>query len=244
MNTDKLWKQYSRNKNVENRNILVLEYLDLVNKIVNIQMRLYHTFNPDLKEEFYSIGVIGLIDAIQKFDYSKNVKFETYASFRVKGAIIDYIRKQDIVSRGLREKEKAINNARENLINRNQREPSEIEIAEELNISIEEFSKTINHIAQADLLSFEEMVSNGIGIKQSDYDVEKKLEEKELQEYLAKAISNLPEREQYVISMYYKDELKLKDIGRILDLSESRVSQLLKKAVSNLRDYLKRQFAA
>lgn len=244
MNTETLWKQYSRNKTVENRNILVLEYLDLVNKMVNIQMRLYHTFNPDLKEEFYSIGVIGLIDAIQKFDYSKNVKFETYASFRVKGAIIDYIRKQDIVSRGLREKEKAIKNARENLINRNQREPSEVEIAEELNISLEEYSKTINQVAQADLLSFEEMVDNGIGVKQTEYNVEKKIEEKELKEYLAKAITELPEREQYIVSMYYKDELKLKDIGKILDLSESRVSQLLKKAINSLRNYLKKESIA
>jgi RNA polymerase sigma factor for flagellar operon FliA len=239
MKTDTLWKQYSKNKTQETRNVLVLEYLDLVNKIVNIQMRLYHTFNPDLKDEFYSIGVLGLIDAVQKFDYTKNVKFETYASFRVKGAIIDYIRKQDIVSRGLREKEKAIKNARENLRNRLQSEPTEMEVAEELNISHDEYHKTMSQIARADLLSFEEMIANGIGVRQKGESVEKKIEEIELQKYLAEAIRNLPQREQYVISMYYKDELKLKDIGKILDISESRVSQLLKKAVYSLREYLK-----
>jgi RNA polymerase sigma factor for flagellar operon FliA len=202
-------------------------------------MRLYHTFNPDLKDEFYSIGVLGLIDAVQKFDYNKNVKFETYASFRVKGAIIDYIRKQDIVSRGLREKEKAIKNARENLRNRLQSEPTEMEVAEELNISHDEYYRTMSQIARADLLSFEEMIANGIGVRQKGESVEKKIEEIELQKYLAEAIRNLPQREQYVISMYYKDELKLKDIGKILDISESRVSQLLKKAVDSLREYLK-----
>jgi len=239
MNTDTLWKQYSQNRTQENRNVLILEYLDLVNKIVNIQMRLYHTFNPDLKDEFYSIGVLGLIDAVQKYDHTKNVKFETYASFRVKGAIIDHIRKQDIVSRGLREKEKAIKNARENLINRNQSEPTEAEIAEELNISPDEYHKTMSQIARADLLSFEEMIDNGIGVKQESESVEERIEEQELQKYLALAIKELPEREQYVISMYYKDELRLKDIGRALKISESRVSQLLKKAVESLREYLK-----
>ncbi len=239
MNTDTLWKQYSKNRTQENRNVLILEYLDLVNKIVNIQMRLYHTFNPDLKDEFYSIGVLGLIDAVQKYDHTKNVKFETYASFRVKGAIIDHIRKQDIVSRGLREKEKAIKNARENLINRNQSEPTEAEIAEELNISPDEYHKTMSQIARADLLSFEEMIDNGIGVKQESESVEERIEEQELQKYLALAIKELPEREQYVISMYYKDELRLKDIGRALKISESRVSQLLKKAVESLREYLK-----
>lgn len=235
MKAEKMWQSYEENRNHENRNKLVLKHLNLVNKIVNIQMRLYHTFNSDLKEEFYSIGVIGLIDAVQRYDYTKNVKFETYASFRVRGAIIDYIRKQDIVSRGLREKQREIESVREYLINKLQREPSELEVSEELNITLDEYSEIMKFLAQADLLSFEEMIENGIGVKQNLENVEKKLEEKELREYLALAIEELPQREQYIIAMYYKDELKLKEIGDVLDLSESRVSQLLKKTVNDLR---------
>ncbi len=234
-----MWKDYEKNKNIESRNKLIMEYIDVVDKIVSIQMRLFHTFNPDLKDEFYSIGVLGLIDAVQKFDYRKNVKFETYASFRVKGAIIDYIRKQDVVSRGIREKEKAIKRAKENLMQKLSREPSDQEVIEHLNMSYDEYHYTMNTIAQADLLSFEEMIGNGIGVKKQGVSVEGQLEKKELEKHLTNAIAKLSDREQLVISLYYKDELKLKEIGQVLKVSESRVSQVLKKAVEALREHLK-----
>jgi RNA polymerase sigma factor for flagellar operon FliA len=233
-----MWKEYSQNKNTENRNELIMEYIEVVDKIVNMQMRLFHTFNPDLKDEFYSIGVLGLIDAVQRFDYKKNVKFETYASFRIRGAIKDYIRKQDIVSRGIREKEKAIKNAIENLTHRLKREPTDQEVMEELNMDSDEYHQTMSNLAQSDLLSFEEMIGGGIGVKTEDESVEGHLEKKELEEALVRAITDLPERDQMIISLYYKDELKLKEIGQVLKISESRVSQILKKIVNTLRESL------
>lgn len=242
MQYEDLWVEYSKTESLDLRNELVMNYLPIVKKVVNSMLQ--GSSYSHIREDFYSIGTLGLIDAVHKFDYTKNIKFQSYASIRIRGAIKDHMRKQDWLSRGVREKQKKIESADLALREKLLREPTDEEISEETGFTVNEVCETMEKVACADIVSFEHAISNGIrplnNTHKQDYDPEKAIEKKEQKLMLAKAIDMLNEREQKIISLYYREELKLKEIGYVMDISESRVSQIIKKAVKKLEMQLKK----
>lgn len=241
MVVEEVWNEYIKTKSIESRNKLIIQYLPVVKKIVNIVLQ--GTGNLYIREDFYGVGVFGLMDAIKKYDKSKKVKFETYASIRVKGAIKDYMRKQDWVSRGVREKHRRIIQAEAKLREKLLRDPSDEEISKETGLSMNEIYKTIEKVTCADIISFEHAVSNGFmslnKTFEEEYNPEKVIVNKELKDLLYQAVESLGDREKKIISLYYKEELTLKEIGYVMDISESRVSQIMKKTILKLREKLK-----
>ncbi len=187
-------------------------------------------------------GIFGLIDAIDKFDYYKGFKFETYASLRIRGSIIDSIRKLDWVPRSVRTQVKELERANSKLEVMLGREPSEEELAEELGVTIDEIREMIKKSSVSSLISLDEyteqkgaqgdLISNNFCIPENE------LEKKEAKKILIEALHTLTEKEQYVINLYYFDELTLKEISKILEVSESRISQVHSKAIFKLNNKL------
>lgn len=199
-------------------------------------------------EDLVSYGMIGLMDAFNKFDESKGMKFSTYAAIRIKGSMIDELRKNSPISKGAMDKLNKYNEAVETLQNKLLREPLQSEIAKEMEITISELSKIENYINYISVVSLESLMFSDdddialIG-KIEDKKVvgpEKSLEKKELLEYLSNAIDLLREKDRLIITLYYYEKLTLKEIGKILEVSESRVCQLHSKAIINLRKMLKK----
>ncbi len=199
-------------------------------------------------EDLISYGMIGLMDAINKFDESKGMKFSTYASIRIKGAMIDELRRNSPISKGAMDKLNKYNEAMESLQKRLLREPSLEEIAIDLKMSMEEVSEIENYVNYISVVSLEDLIFSEdddislIGTIQDDKSPspEKTLEEKEELEYLAKALDNLNEKDRTVLSLYYYEGLTLKEIGKVLEVSESRVCQLHSRAIVHLRKELKK----
>jgi RNA polymerase sigma factor for flagellar operon FliA len=198
-----------------------------------------------LFDELLSAGAMGLIDAADKFDPAKNVGFKTYAQYRIKGAILDELRSMDWYSRSMRKKIQNIENAVSNIEHKKGRPANDIEIAEELELTLEKYYKTLSEIHGATLLSLDSYIQNkssGVtsrntfqdGIK-SDDSPTKNVMQTELKKVLTKAIKNLNEKEQLVISLYYYDEMTLKEIGKIMELTESRICQIHTMALIKLK---------
>lgn len=234
-----LWLRYSQVKETEVRDELIRQYSYLVRCIAIKIVGRYQYFS--YMEDIVSEGLIALMDAVQKFDMSKNVKFETYASIRIRGAMIDYIRKQDCFPRRLKKIAKAINDADEALNQRLGRSPTDEELAQYLRVDVEEYEKMLAETCSMNMLSFEEIVyekgAEDLKLHFSDSIAgpEQAMAEKELQAVLADNISQLDEKEQLVISLYYKEQLKIKEISGILGISDSRVSQIHSSALKKLR---------
>lgn len=194
-------------------------------------------------EDLVSYGMLGLMDAINKFDETRGMKFSTYASIRIKGAMIDELRKNSPISKGAMDKLNKYNDAVERLQKRLGREPSDVELTAELKISLKEMMEIENYINYISIVSLEDLIFSEeddiplIGTIQDDKSPspEKSLEEKEELEYLAKAIDMLNEKDRTVLSLYYYDRLTLKEIGQVLSVSESRVCQLHSRAIVHLR---------
>jgi len=239
-----LWTEYKKHNTVEYRNELILKYSYLVKRVVSRLAYISHSSNPSLDmEDLISYGILGLMDAIEKYDPSRNVKFETYAAFRIKGAIIDQLRKQDWVPRSLRTKTKQLSQAIDAIEKEMGRSASDQEIANTLGVSVEELRKTMVEMHSFAVVSLEEQLYDIAGsmATSSRYDdPERVVQVNELKAHLAKAIDELPERERMVISLYYFDELTLKEIGMVLGVSESRVSQLHTRALLKLKNKLNR----
>jgi RNA polymerase sigma factor for flagellar operon FliA len=243
MQCEKLWKDYRESDKIEYRNNLVMEYLPLVRKIVNVMID--KSLGYHIREEFHSVGVLGLMDAVQKYDTMKGVKFETYASIRIRGAIKDFMRKQDWVPRGVREKQKIIEDAGQKLRYELGREPENFEVAEEAGFSLRDYEETLKNIAHANISSFEMAISKGVNTMrtdENDYNPEKIMEKKVVEKILAEEIEKLKLREQQIISLYYKEDLTLKEIGQVLGVSESRMSQMMKAIMIKLRDRMEEKF--
>ena len=231
----KLWEDYAETKSKEIKDILIVEYAPLVKYIagrvgVNIG---YRVDNDDL----IGYGIFGLMDAIDKFDYSKGNKFETYASLRIRGAIIDAIRKMDWVPRDLRQKNKQLEQAYSVLETELGREPSEEELADQLALSVTETKNLIKKAAIVNLVSLDDYLEqNHEDTSFSDNDSPADVyDRKEIADILANAIDKLTEKEKKVVTLYYFEDLTLKEISKILEVSESRVSQLHSKAVIKLK---------
>lgn len=245
---EKLWLRYGKDREIAVRNELIRQYSYLVRCIALKLVGHYQYFN--YMDDIVSEGLIALMDAVQKFDRTKNVKFETYASIRIRGAMIDFIRKQDCFPRRLKKMARDINEADEELYRRLGREPTDRELAEYLKMDLGSYEKTLAETSSLNILSFEEIVyEKGMedlklhGADDSIAGPEQAMAEKELKDMLAQNIELLDEKEKTVISLYYKEQLKIKDISGILGISDSRVSQIhssaLRKLRRSLEEYLK-----
>jgi len=197
-------------------------------------------------EDLISYGMLGLMDALGKFDDTKGMKFSSYASIRIKGAMIDELRRNSPISKGAMDKLNRYNEAIERLQKRLYREPTNHEIASELNITINDVADIENNINYISIVSLEDLIfsddddmplSGAIKDDKSP-SPEKALEEKEQVEYLALGLDNLKEKDKLVLTLYYYEGLTLKEIGIILSVSESRVCQLHSRAIINLRKAL------
>ncbi len=244
----KLWKKYKKTNDQEVRDKLIIHYAPLV-KYVAGRLSISLPKNVDT-EDLISYGIFGLIDAIEKFDLKRKIKFETYAISRIKGAIIDELRSLDWVPRSVRHQAKELEKIYIELENRLKRVPTDEELAEALNISIKGLHHLLNQISYTSLVALEELWTGGSEkderlalihtIKDKDEnnpDVIFELEEMKM--IIAKAIDKLPKREQIVVALYYYEGLTLKEIGEVLGVTESRVSQLHTKAIIRLKARLK-----
>lgn len=225
---------------------MIIQYLPLVKQIVEqIGVKNKHEFDQD---DLVSIGVLGLIDAMKRFDPSRKIPFNHYAKWRIRGTIIDELRKQGRVSRDKIKRLKEVNEARNQLQQRLLREPEDGEICKYLDISLQtlyEIEETVHYLSQ---YSLEEVIFSGeenefhlIDIIQDNNTLtpDEKIIEKERTERLARAIKRLSDREQQILNFYYHEELTLKEIGEILGISLSRVSQIHGKILLKLRELLK-----
>jgi RNA polymerase sigma factor for flagellar operon FliA len=244
-NQKELWKQYQQTRDPAVREALILEYSHLIKYIAG-RLNIYFGSNVEY-DDLVSFGVFGLIDAIDKFDVNKGVKFETYASLRIRGAIIDSIREMDWVPRSLRQKNKELEKAYWEVENELGHSASDKDIADKLNISLDEFYKLLNEVNVSSMASLEDLLEQNyeIGMDTSGNGRQDRpgyeAELKELGEILGDAIDKLPEKEKMVLTLYYYEELTLKEISAIMKVSESRISQLHTKAIMRLRGKLARQ---
>jgi RNA polymerase sigma factor for flagellar operon FliA len=239
-NMENVWKTYAKSRDPELKNHLILKYAQLV-KIVAGRL-VIHVGQHVGYEDLISYGIFGLIDAIDKFDPFKGVKFETYASLRIRGSIIDNIRKMDWIPRTLRQKNKQLEQVFSQFESETGRTPTDEELAERLNITVDEARSMISKSSVASLISLDEHLDQNqegafeSGIMETMPDTPEELyEKKELQDLLAKSISNLSEKEKIVINLYYYEDLTLKEISKIMGVTESRISQIHSKAVLRLQ---------
>jgi RNA polymerase sigma factor for flagellar operon FliA len=227
---------------------IVLEHGPLIRYIVNrIAVRLPSHIDLD---DLHSTGVIGLMDAIEKFDPDKNCKFKTYAEFRIKGAILDQLRSLDWVPRSVRQKSRKLEHAYGEVEQRLGRQATEEEVADSLGLQIDKFHDLLNQVRGISLVNLEEIRgTNADGDRTGTFadiieDVTAEnpfetLKTVETKNVIADTIGGLPEKERLVVSLYYYEDLNMKEIGNILGITESRVCQIHTKAVLRLRQKLK-----
>ena len=238
----KLLEEYAKTKSPETREQLILEYAPLV-KVVAGRLSMYLGYNVEY-EDLVSYGIFGLIDAIDKFDCLKDVKFETYASVRIRGAVLDQIRKMDWIPRTIRQKQKKIEAAIREIEQNTGHTATDEEVARGLGISDEEYLEWQSQMKITGLVSLNEYMEQGSDVSQ-DYNrrrttshfeaPEERVEREELTKVLGEALQLLTEKEQKVITLYYYEELTLKEISSILEVSESRVSQLHTRALKKMK---------
>ena len=231
----------------ENREEVIIRYSPMIKYVANrIAMRLPPHIEVD---DLISVGVLGLMDAISKYDSSRGAKFKTYAEFRVRGAILDELRAMDWVPRSIRQKASSVDKVVQSLQVKLSRSPEDEEVAKEMGISLEQFHATLNETKSIPVFSLDDLgIAKDSGEQQSlldclagkaDADPQTQIRLIELKEIIAKAIDTLPEKERLMVSLYYYEELTMKEIGAVLEITESRVSQIHSKAVYRLRTKLK-----
>lgn len=242
--TAETWEEYQRTHDTEMRNEILMAYIDIVTFSAR---RLNAVYNGMMQTgDIINQGVLSLIECIDRYDPSRGIQFDTFASIRVRGAIIDYIRKQDWVPRRVRKKSKEIGDAYCELQNKTGRQASDTEVAEYLGMDVDELNKTLGEVNSAAVLYFEDLLQNNAeNFEEPDKTPtpEQKFQKTELREQMAAAIDRLDEKEKTVISLYYYENLKLKEIALVMNVTASRVSQLHSRALlklqSMLGDYVK-----
>ena len=240
----KLWEKYSSEKTAELREQLILEYAPLV-KVVAGRLSMYLGYNVEY-DDLCSYGIFGLIDAIDKFDCLKDVKFETYASLRIRGSILDQIRKMDWIPRTVRQRQRDIDKAMHEIEIETGHPATDEELAAKLNISEDELNDWQSQLKVTNVISLNEFMESGAEVPNernlaSHFEgPEEVLDKQELKEKLMESLESLTEKEKQVILLYYYEELTLKEISYALEVSESRVSQLHTKALSKMREKLGR----
>ena len=226
----RLLEEYAANKRPETREQLILEYAPLV-KVVAGRLSMYLGYNVDY-EDLVSYGIFGLIDAIDKFDCLKEVKFETYASLRIRGAILDQIRKMDWIPRTIRQRQKKIDAVIKEVEQTTGRSATDEDIAMGLGISAEEYLDWQSQMKITGLVSLNEYSRHTTARFDGP---EESVEKEELTKVLGEALELLTEKEKKVVTLYYYEDLTLKEISNILEVSESRVSQLHTRALQKMK---------
>ena len=237
----KLWEEYAKAKSPEIREKIILEYAPLV-KVVAGRLSMYLGYNVEY-EDLVSYGIFGLIDAIDKFDFLKDVKFETYASLRIRGAILDQIRKMDWIPRTIRQRQKKIDAVIRDIEARYGRSATDEEVSSGLGITEEEYLDWQSQMKITNVVSLNEFLEQGSEVpneasqsRSSQFDSpEEVLERDELKKMLTESLELLTEKERKVIVFYYYEDLTLKEISNILGVSESRISQLHTRALQKMR---------
>ncbi len=239
-----MWQRYKSDGDQHARERLVVAYSPLVKYVAG---RMASGLPPHVEEaDLISYGLVGLISAIERFDLGRAIKFETYAITRIKGAIIDELRSLDWVPRSVRARAREIERANAKLEHKLQRAPSDEEVAAELGISVDDFQESLLSISHSSVAALDELwsVSDSSGDQVSLMDTIEDpnapdpanvVDVSDLKDRIADAIARLPEREKLVIALYYYENLTLREIGEVLGVTESRISQLHTKAVLRLR---------
>lgn len=242
MNTaekEQLWAEFLKRPTAELREKIILEYAPLV-KIVAGRLSMYLGYNVEY-DDLVGYGIFGLIDAIDKFDVNKDVKFETYASLRIRGSILDQIRKMDWIPRTVRQKQKKIDEAIRKIETATGRTATDEEIAQELQLSGEELLNWQSQLKVTNMVSLNEYVEQGMepvmDAKGNSHFIqpEDAIAQEELKKVLEQSLDVLTEKERKVITLYYYEDLTLKEISNILEVSESRISQLHTKALAKMK---------
>ncbi len=251
MNLEKEWQTFKKTKNPKLREKLLQQYLPLVKSVAG-RMAIGFPRSVEL-DDLVSTGVVGLIEALANFDPKRGVKFETYAVPRIRGAILDELRALDWVPRSTRAKSRAIERTMAKLENKLGRQPTDDELAKALGISVKDLLWDLEDVSGTTLLSLDEMVYREEDDRQvprvetvesvTKDNVLADLEKEELKAFLTHSITKLSEQEKLVIALYYYEELTLKEIGEVMKISESRVSQIHTKAVLKLRGMIRDKFA-
>lgn len=235
------------NKSLAKRDALITEYLPYVKRIVH-RIAIHLPPSVDL-DDLMNVGVIGLIQAIERYDPSRDNKFTTYAAFRIRGAVLSELRSRDYLSRANRRKTRELERAYQKLEQIHGREVDDEEVADEMGISLEQLYK-IKQMSSISFVSFEEMgyslnndkerFMNSL-VKGDGNDIQKLTGLKELRAGIAESIDELPEKEKLVISLYYMEDLTMKETGKVLGITESRVSQLHSQAIIHLRTKMRKK---
>ncbi len=245
-----LWRRYKSDGDHRARERLVVAYSPLVKYVAG---RTAAGLPPHVEEaDLISYGLSGLIAAIERFDPSREIKFETYAIMRIKGAIIDELRAMDWVPRSVRARAREVERANAKLEHTLQRAPTDKEIAAEMKVSVEELNDSLLAISHSSMVALDELWStsdsSGDQVSLMDTledttapDPAKALDVGDLKDRIADSIATLPEREKLVIALYYYENLTLREIGEVLGVTESRVSQLHTKAVLRLRSRMQEE---
>ncbi|MCK4540610.1 MAG: RNA polymerase sigma factor WhiG [Spirochaetales bacterium] len=240
---EELWALYKNTKDPRIRDIFVKQYAPLVKYVAGkVAMGMPHNVEFD---DLVGFGVFGLFDAISKFDPDKHVKFKTYAVTRIRGAIFDELRSIDWVPRSVRQKSREIEDAVHRLESSLGRSASDLEISKELGLTIAEFQKVMLKVSGTSILSLNDVWYTGedndrVSIVESiespqSLNPDIIVEKDEIKRVIVQAITELPEKEKKVLVLYYYEDLTLKEIGKVLDVTESRISQLHTKAIMRLR---------
>ncbi len=234
-----LFEQYRQTHDVGLRNDIVLRYMELV-KYVAISTRGIYCKYAEI-DDIVNEGVLALIKAVESYDIQRGVKFETYATIRIKGAIIDFVRKQDWIPRRVRNFGHNLDTAYNELYSKLDRHPTNQELADYMGVPKEKRLRAMSDLAGAATLSFEELLyeDNFENYEVGGATADQALYEKELKEVLTAAIDELKPREKQVVSLYYYERLKFGEIAKVLNVSESRVCQIHSKAMLLLKRKLK-----
>ncbi len=236
---EKLWDEYCKKPTPALREQLIIEYAPLV-KVVAGKLSMYLGNNVEY-DDLVSFGVFGLIDAIDKFDLAKEVKFETYASVRIRGAILDQIRKMDWIPRTIRQKQRKIDEATKAIEGRTGKTATDEQVAKELGITSDEYLGWQSQLKVTNVVSLNEFMEQGdepvMDAKRNTHfsQPEESVARDELKKVLGEALDLLTEKEKKVILLYYYEDMTLKEISHILEVSESRVSQLHTKALAKMK---------
>jgi RNA polymerase sigma factor for flagellar operon FliA len=240
----RLWSEYKDSRSAEAREKLILHYSPLVKYVAG---RVSSGLPPSVEfGDLVSYGVFGLLDAIDKYDPGRGIKFETYAIARIKGAIIDELRADDWVPRSVRFKAREIERAYVSMESELRRIPTDEEVAEKLGITLDEYLNLLGKLSLISLVALDELWTvsgdrpDKISLADTVEDVKvkdpsKTFEIEEMKDMIADAINKLPERERIVVSLYYFEGLTMREIGEVLSVTESRVCQMHTKAILRLR---------
>ncbi len=244
---DQLWNAFRQDPSPKAKEALLVAYLPVVKQVASrMKMSLPHSVHLD---DLVGSGIMGLINSVENFNPELGFKFETYAIPRIRGAILDGLRDFDWVPRSIRSKEKLLESTITALENELGRIPTDEEISGRLDLTLSEYHKLVDDVHATTLLSFDRPLGNDGDSSSSLYDLVADagndnpldmMERKEIRTLLVELINRLPEQDKLVIALYYYEELTLKEIGKVLDISESRVSQIHTKIILSMKTHIKR----